>query len=76
VRRCVRHARLRSLAGHLIECGAQATGGIFTDWAQVPDMARIGFPIAEFDASRQDEFTITKPKGKGRWCLCAMCGFD
>ena len=52
-----------SLAGHLIECGCQATGGLFTDWEQVPDWASIGYPIAE---CRSDgTFAITKPAGSG-----------
>ena len=52
-----------SLAGHLIECGCQATGGLFTDWEQVPDWAGIGYPIAE---CRSDgTFAITKPRGSG-----------
>ena len=36
-----------SLVGHIIECGCQATGGLFTDWEAVPDWANIGYPIAE-----------------------------
>jgi hypothetical protein len=36
-----------SLAGHIIECGCQATGGLFTDWDTVPDWAHIGYPIVE-----------------------------
>src|SRR5687768_17528063 len=36
-----------SLAGHLIECGCQATGGLHTDWRDVPDWAGIGYPIVE-----------------------------
>ena len=36
-----------SLAGHIIECGCQATGGLHTDWASVPDWANIGYPIIE-----------------------------
>jgi hypothetical protein len=41
------HDRLAqgTLAGHLIECGAQCTGGLFTDWDQVPDWENIGFPM-------------------------------
>lgn len=53
-----------SLAGHVIECGAQATGGIATDWrAAVADWDRMGFPIA---ICRPDgRFIATKPAGSG-----------
>lgn len=52
-----------ALAGHLIECGAQCTGGNFTDWRQVPDYEHIGFPIAEIDPNGQ--ILISKPDGSG-----------
>jgi hypothetical protein len=52
-----------SLAGHLIECGCQATGGLFTDWQAVPDWPRIGYPIVE--AHADGRFAITKPEGTG-----------
>ncbi len=52
-----------SLAGHLIECGGQATGGLFTDWEEVPGYENLGFPVAEVD--RGGAITVTKPPGTG-----------
>jgi hypothetical protein len=46
------------VAGHILECGTQATGGNFTDWEQVPDLARIGYPIVE--VGDDGVFEVTK----------------
>jgi hypothetical protein len=51
-----------SVAGHLIECGAQVTGGYGTDWNKC-DLANVGYPIAEIDDAAG--VVITKPEGTG-----------
>jgi hypothetical protein len=50
-------------AGHLIECGAQVTGGLWTHWEKVERFAEIGYPIAELDEG--GGVVITKPTGTG-----------
>jgi hypothetical protein len=53
-----------TIAGHIIECGAQSSGGNCQyDWQSIPDMANIGFPIVE--ASPNGEFIVTKHEGTG-----------
>jgi hypothetical protein len=52
-----------TLIGHLLECSTQATGGLFTDWEDVPDPADIGNPIAE--CFEDGSFVLTKPSGTG-----------
>ena len=52
------------IAGHILECGAQSSGGnCMHEWRTIPDMANVGYPIAE--ASADGTFVITKHAGTG-----------
>jgi hypothetical protein len=53
-----------TIAGHTIECGAQASGGnCMIDWQSIPDLANVGYPIVE--AHPNGEFVVTKHDGTG-----------
>jgi len=57
------HLAAGSLVGHVIECGTQCTGGLFTDWDEVPGWDNMGYPIA---VCQQDgSFEIIKPPNTG-----------
>jgi len=51
------------VAGHILECGPQCTGGNYSFFRDVPDIARIGFPLAEMHAD--GSFVVTKHPGTG-----------
>lgn len=61
------------LAGHMLECSSQVTGGYFADpgWKEVPELWNVGFPIAEVDES--GDFVITKLEGSGGLVSPATC---
>lgn len=56
------------VAGHLLECGAQATGGLWCNWREAHDLANVGYPIAEVEAD--GSFILTKPEQTGGAVNC------
>lgn len=52
-----------TVAGHIVECGAQCSGGNFTDWQAIPNLSMIGYPVLEVEPS--GDFCVTKHEGTG-----------
>lgn len=52
-----------TVMGHILECGAQCTGGNYNRWRDVPNFGKIGYPVAE--ACEDGSFTITKHEATG-----------
>ena len=52
-----------TLAGHVIECGAQCSGGNFSGWEEINDLTNVGYPIVTL--KDDTTFTISKPEGSG-----------
>jgi len=52
-----------TLAGHITECGAQCTGGNYSRWQDVPNLANVGYPIIEMQPN--GKFCITKHENSG-----------
>jgi hypothetical protein len=52
-----------SVAGHLIECGAQATGGLWCNWEEIDDLANVGYPFVDIEPG--GDFVLSKPAGSG-----------
>ncbi|HBB89802.1 MAG TPA: DUF1446 domain-containing protein, partial [Blastocatellia bacterium] len=57
-----------TIAGHIIECGAQCSGGNCQyEWRSIPNLANVGFPIVE--AAPDGSFVITKHERTGGWVI-------